>query len=145
VRAIIYNDEKGRLYWIDENHPETASGDVVCRVVEGNVLRHTSLQRRSDLRPYLLTDMSNGVVNMGLLDNNADALIDAGYALLTQITSTESELAILEPRLSATYRKNIKAARDALHSAARKLLDELLKNSTANRLNARVESDNTKA
>jgi hypothetical protein len=65
MRTLLYIDNKGRVWWIDESHPETDEKCVVCRAVEHGILRHTAVMSRSDLKTYLLTDLINGTVNQG--------------------------------------------------------------------------------
>jgi hypothetical protein len=49
--AQQYHSPDGRIWWIDEAHPQTSKEFVVARVVEGGRLMHTALWGREELTP----------------------------------------------------------------------------------------------
>jgi len=44
-----YRSADGRIWWIDEGHPETNGDKCVCRVVERGYLMHTAVHSRKEL------------------------------------------------------------------------------------------------
>lgn len=61
--VVLHKDEKDRVFWIDEMNQSTDQMYVVCREVVANKLTHSTVRARHDLKPYLITDMVDGVVN----------------------------------------------------------------------------------
>jgi hypothetical protein len=148
MKIVLHTDRVGRIYWIDENHPSSDADHVMCRVVEGDMLKHSTIRSRADLTVYLITDMNadGTIINMGKRPAANEPLAVAGYALLAAASTAEGEMVTIEARVSADYAKNLKAARESLHNAARRFLHELLMSGTTNsRLNSGGDDSNTKA
>jgi hypothetical protein len=79
TQSLILHTDKadGRVYWLDEQHPDTGMAHVVCRVVEGKKLGHTSVRTRADLKPYLYTEITDGTINMGSYPERLNGTVEA--------------------------------------------------------------------
>lgn len=50
VRECVKSTD-GRIWWIDEAHPNTNARYAVCRAVERGFLTHTAIWARAELSP----------------------------------------------------------------------------------------------
>lgn len=74
---ILYSDKTdGRVYWIDERHPKTDEVHAVCRVVENRILQHTAVKSRVDLKAYLLTEIKDGIINLGCYPERLNGTVE---------------------------------------------------------------------
>jgi hypothetical protein len=61
----IYRSFDGRLWWVDETHPQTSQGMAVCRAVERGTLQHTCIWDRKLLTLESAIERAAGVCKCG--------------------------------------------------------------------------------